>query len=590
MIRAEPARPVQLATALDIRETLGVLGGSLLVVALLLHLTGAAPDLRGDQQWGNLLAFKHLHPDALSGDIFYGPDYYRAFNPGFFSLQAWVARITGEDVEGALGWLAWPIGVLYVAGHYALFRHLTGNWQAAALGALSAMTVRHCVGGEYWGFAGVRDVLPRAVASGLTPLLLLAFLRLRGRPSFAVYFLALGLAANLHPVSGLHLAQISAVAHLWLSRFRLRAWRDVLAGIPLFVVGALPFIVRYVAVQDPLTDPALLPAVRSALHYRYPYLLLPLEPPTLVSVAVHVALPAVVLLCVARRRDTPHAFRVLLVFAGAALVVGIGGIALVQAIGALSDTPYLDIHQLRAARFVYPTLLASFPLAYAALLRGRTRHAWLLLTGLLVLSAIPPASVIHAVSPERREAVRRVLRGGERAATAARAARASGAERRLWRFAGAHTPADGLVFTDSFAFRYNTRRPITGSRKDGGVVVAGTGPFYRWYAYMREIEDCRRRRGEACWFALAEKHEADYAVLDPELDRAVPTPGWTSVWSEPGWSFWRRDRVARGLPGPTGARYDSPMRSPRPSVSLVPEADSRCVESVAPPLDILVPA
>ena len=119
---------------------------------------------------------------------------------------------------------------LYLVGHYALFRALTGSWLAAALGALSALAVRDALGGEYWGFGGLRDVLSRAIASGLTPLLLLAFLRLRGQPFFAVYFILVGLVANLHPVSGLHLAQISALTHLWLGRFRLPAWRDQLIG------------------------------------------------------------------------------------------------------------------------------------------------------------------------------------------------------------------------------------------------------------------------------------------------------------------------------------------------------------------------
>lgn len=530
------------------REILGVLGGALLVVALLLHGNGPEPDLRGDQQWGNLMAFKHLHPEALPGDVFYGPPYYRGYNPAFFSLQAWIARVTGADVEAALRLLTWPIGVLYLIGHYALFRYLTGSRLAAALGALSALVVRNSLGGEYWGFGGLRDTLPRAIASGLTPVLLLAFLRLRGRPLFAGYFLLVGLAANLHPVSGLHLAQISAVAHLWLSRFQFRAWWDVLLGIPLFAVGALPFILRYVPAQEHLTDPALLPMVREALHYRYPYLLFPLEPSAMISVAFHAALPAAVLLWVARRGERPEGFRALLVFGAAALVVGLGGIAVIQGIGVLSGTPYVDIHQLRATRFMYPVLLAAFPLAYAALLRARSARAWLLLAALLVLSAIPPGSVIHAVSAERRDAVKRALGmpgspSGVAAAGPVAVEPSPGAEERLWDFAAGHTEPDALVFTDSFAYRYETRRPITGSFKDGGIVIAGTGPFYRWYVYMREIEDCRRRRGEACWFALAEKYQGRYAVVDPELDRAAPADDrWTRIWSEKGWSLWRRGR------------------------------------------------
>ena len=529
------------------REIFGVLGGALLVVALLLRWDGPERDLRGDQQWGNLIALKHLQPDALPGDVFYGRAYYRGFNPAFFALQAWVARVTGADVEEALLLLAWPIGVLFLIGHYTLFRSLTGSWQAAALGALSAMAVRHSLGGEYWGFGGLRDALPRVIASGLTPLLLLVFLRLRGRPFFAGYFFLVGLAANLHPVSGLHLAQITAVAHLWLSRFQLPAWRDVLVGIPIFVAGALPFILCYVPAQEPLTDPALLPAVREALHYRYQYLLFPLDPSAVTSVVFHAALPAVVLLWVACRGETPEHFRALGVTGVAALAVGVGGIAAIQGIGALSGTPYVDIHQLRATRFMYPVLLASFPLAYAGLLRVRSPQAWLLLTALVILSVVPPGSVIHAVSAERREAVKRALGMPVSAASSTSARPAGGeespsveAEQRLWGFAMQHTEPNGLVFTDSFAFRYKTRRPITGSFKDG-IIIAGTRPFYWWYVYMRDIEDCRLRRGETCWFALAEKYDAHYAVVDPQLDRAAPADSrWTRVWSEPGWSLWRR--------------------------------------------------
>jgi hypothetical protein len=197
---------------------------------------------------------------------------------------------------------------------------------------------------------------------------------------------------------------------------------------------------------------------------------------------------------------------------------------------------------------MYPALLAAFPLAYASLLRARRPRAWLVLAALLVLSAIPPGSVIHAVSQERRDAVKRALgievsgpSPGPAAPPAGAEAASRGAERGLWRFAAQHTEPAALVFTDSFAFRYETLRPITGSFKDGGIVIAGTGPLYRWYVYMREVEECRRRRGEGCWFALADRYRGRYAVVDPELDRAVPPDGrWTRIWSESGWSFWRR--------------------------------------------------
>jgi hypothetical protein len=516
--------------------------GAVLVVALCRLLEGPAVSLRGDQQWGNLMALKHLHPDWLQGDLFFGPDYFRGYNPAFFSLQAWIAGRLGGDLEAALRALVWPIGTLFVVGQYVLFRSLTGSPLAAALGALSALTVRHALGGEYWGFAGVRDVLPRAVASGLTPLLLLVFLRMRERPFFAGYFLLVGGMANLHPVSGLHLAMISAVAHLWLARFGWRAWRDVVAGAGLFTVAVLPFVLRYFPAREALTDPALLPVVRAALHARYDYLLLPIDLATLISVSFHAALPAALFAWALRVFWGSADVRVLAVFAVASLGVGLGLTAAIQGLGAALDRPYLDVHQLRAARFVYASLLAGFPLAFLWLARRATPSAWLALAFLAVVSLVPPGWVLHSLLERPRAVVKQVLgllveaapvRGPEAEASAR-------AERALFARVTRDSARNELFFTDSFQFRYETLRPITGSFKDGGIIIAGTAPFYRWYVYTREVQQCRARRGRGCWLELARRHGARHAVGDPQLDGVTGAEGWTRVWSEAGWALWRR--------------------------------------------------
>ena len=48
-------------------------------------------------------------------------------------LHAAVARRLGGDVGRALGWLGWLIGALFIAGHYAFFRAVTGQVAPAAL-------------------------------------------------------------------------------------------------------------------------------------------------------------------------------------------------------------------------------------------------------------------------------------------------------------------------------------------------------------------------------------------------------------------------------------------------------------------------
>ncbi|HEY7654412.1 MAG TPA: hypothetical protein VIG07_16475 [Methylomirabilota bacterium] len=516
--------------------------GSVMLVALCLYLEGPAVALRGDQQWGNLMALKHLHPDWLQGDLFFGPDYFRGYNPAFFSLQARIAGALGGDPEAALRLLVWPVGMLFFVGHYVLFRSLTGSWMAAALGAVSAMTVRHALGGEYWGFGGLRDVLPRAVASGLTPLFVLAFLRLRERRLFAVYFLLLGGMANLHPVSGLHLAMICGVAHLWLERFRGKAWRDVLGGAALFTLAVLPFVLRYFPARENVTDPALLPIVRQALHVRYDYLLYPLDVRSLLSVAFHAALPAGLFAWGAWVFRGRADVRVLTVLGVASLGVGLVGTAAIQTIGSILDRPYLDVHQLRATRFMYASLLAGFPLAFLWLSRRRTRAAWVGLAILAIVSLVPPHWLLHSVLERPREVVKRALGlpVDSPRVEGIDAEASSRAERELWRFVAGSSARNELFFTDSFAFRYETRRPITGSFKDGGIIIAGTAPFYRWYVYMREVRECREQRGQGCWLALARRYGARNAITDPDLDGVTDGDGWVRSWSERGWAVWSR--------------------------------------------------
>ncbi|MBI3457155.1 MAG: hypothetical protein HY002_15365, partial [Candidatus Rokubacteria bacterium] len=88
------------------------------------------------------------------------------------------------------------------------------------------------------------------------------FLRWRRHGSFVVFYLGLGVLFNVHPVSAYHLAQVTALAHLWAARFRVRALAEVGVGMVLFGLGALPYVLRFFPARDNLSDPTLLPLVR----------------------------------------------------------------------------------------------------------------------------------------------------------------------------------------------------------------------------------------------------------------------------------------------------------------------------------------
>jgi hypothetical protein len=163
---------------------------------------------------------------------------------------------------------------------------------------------------------------------------------------------------------------------------------------------------------------------------------------------------------------------------------------------------------------------------------------------LVAASLVPPGALIHAFSPEARGAVKHALGFGPRPAPAA-AAVDPAPKRALWAWTAAATPPAALVFTDDFEFRLRTHRAITGSFKDGAFMfLAGSGPLAAWYALDRERTACRAAGGAGCWFELARRLGADYAVLDPGLGRAAPPDDFERVWAQDGWSLWRRRGAA----------------------------------------------
>jgi len=521
--------------------------GSLLLSGALVALD-TSDEFRSDQQAYNLLVERKLDPSLLARDPIFGrePDLFHV--PWFLDLQAWLARRAGGDPERALAWLAWLMGALYLAGHYALFRAVSGRPLPAALAAIGALAVRNSLGGEFWGFDGLRSAATRTIMAGLTPLLLLLFLRWRERGRFPAFFLLPGMLFNVHPVSAYQLAQATGLAHVWLAPRRLRAAGQVAIGAGLFVLGALPYVARFFPLRDNVSEAADLALARAALDYRFPYLLYPIALPALLSVAFHASLLVCVWLWWRRRGRPSPAMSALEPVLVAAVALGLLGPALFQALGRWLDRPYVDIQQLRSVRLAYPILLCALALTYARLLDRGTRGARAAVALLLLASLVSPAWLIHAASEERREAVKARLGLGPaaRAPTATQADPGApadpGAVEELWRWARRETPSGALFLSDDFHFRLEAHRAITGSYKDGSFAfLAGSRPLVAWYRLMRETEACRAAGSRACWFALGRRLGVDYVVVDPRLPAAAnPPPDFTETWTRGGWSVWKR--------------------------------------------------
>jgi hypothetical protein len=506
-----------------------------------LMLVGHA-DLRADQNAYNLLVAKKLAPDLFARDALYRHDPDLLHVPWFLEVHAALARRLGGDVERALGWLGWLIGAVFVAGHFVFFRAVAGRPAPAALATLGAVTLRNALGGEVWGLDAMSSATTRTILAGLIPLLLLLFLKARPRPWLPAYWGLLGLLFNIHPVSAYHLAQVTAVAHLWQERFRRRALAQVALGVALFVVGTLPYTVPFFAGREGGGPPAL---VRAALDYRFPYLFYPIALNALLSVAFHMAVPLAAWLWWRRRGEPSTVLTPLAPVMGAAVVLGFAGTAAIQALGAWLDRPYLDIQELRLLRLPYPILLGGLALAYARLLATPRPRARVAVVLLLLVSLVPPGQMIHSFSYETRAAVKHALGMGP--APVAAAAADPVPRRALWAWAASATPPSALFFTDDFEFRLRTRRSITGSFKDGAFMfLAGSGPLAQWYVLEHERTACRAAGGSGCWFGLARRLGADYAVLDPGLAGAAGSApaDFERVWAQDGWSVWRRRGAA----------------------------------------------
>jgi hypothetical protein len=522
-------------------ECVCVVLGATLVIALLIATGGDSQDLRGDQEEINLIVEKRLHPEILPRDALYGSYVIDLYTPSFIRLQAAASQWVGGDPVAALRLLIWPLGFLYLVGHYVLFRSLTGCALAAALGAISALTVRNALAGEYWGFDGLRAIQPRTVLAGMTPLLLLAFLRWRHRRGFPLYFFGLGLLFNVHPVGALHLAQVTAVGHLWLQRFRRHAWRQVVVGAPLFAIGALPLARLLVTRRQQLTEPSTLAELRSALALRFSYTFYPIPIDTIVSVTIHALLLLGVTVWLLRLGAVGSDLMQLLALAAVAVLLGLGGTAAIQGAALLTNRPYVDVLEMRTSKFVYPILLCALATFYASLLSRKSFRGYLALVGVCLFTLVPPQAMIHSVSRERRDAIKRVLGGTALSHAEAAPTESLAPPPALLGWARTSIPQDALVMTDLDEFRVQTLRSITGTVKDGGwQYVGGSRPFHAWYTYIRDVEHCRHARGRDCWFELALRYRADHVLVDPGVADATPTEDFRRIRSDDHWSVWRR--------------------------------------------------
>lgn len=229
------------------RELVVVILVLLLVVIAWTTFSALHPTITGgDLNLVATMVAKDLDPGLYPRDDIFSTDtYYRFYTPLYRWLVAQFWQISGS-FEGGLVYLTPLVLAFYLAGMFALSRRVIGNtWLALGITVASA-NYYEAMGEELWGVGGSQFLMSRAVYTAAAPFLFLWFLSFLAQPGWfkgIVLGLAIGLAANLHPVSGWQFAilVIGLTGLVFgLKRAGWRRWGILLALTGAISLGALP--------------------------------------------------------------------------------------------------------------------------------------------------------------------------------------------------------------------------------------------------------------------------------------------------------------------------------------------------------------
>lgn len=492
------------------------------------------------------LAQRLYHPDHFTGDewLALGAE---VFSHAYSALLGGVLQLVA-DPQLAVGLLGAAAMVVYVAGLARLLGAL-GDRRTVAVGLVALVGVpalfdpvfQAALGGPFaWETTrlaalslGPGDGLPRDLVFALFPWLVV---RLLEEPSPVLWrrlvpYALLGLVANLHPLTAVHLAVVAGFFELARER-SVAALRFVVVSAAVFAVGAAPYVVQYLAA--PRTEGTLDAAVAAwrvfGIHGETAGAWVArMEPLLLLGLVAGGALVAGLRGEVGRpaRRTLVVGLLVLAVAAAAPLVAWVAEplrafqfqrlgrpAAVLLVVGSLahlgSDSVRRD-RRLRAALgagvayLLLVGVLAWLPGAASPLHRAVRR--WERARG---VEAVPPA-------PEgliERDVAR------EPASSPTLSAAFEG----LAAAVRAQVPPGSVVLVppEHFgAFRGYARRGTSVTRKEGGFAVTFLGgEGMRWFEAYRDAVRTYASGDARAWAELAERHGAHHVVVE----QGVPAP------------------------------------------------------------------
>lgn len=475
------------------------------------------------------IALRQADPSLYPGDT------WLATTAGVFSVAySWlIAALLSfiDDPIAALRLLSIPAHAVLIAGTWRLAERFGGR--AAAVAATLLVALPPC---SVIVFAP-GAALPRDLVFAALPWLTLALVDAPSPRRAVVVFGALGLLANLHPLTGLHFAALFLVVGLVLDPTPRGAAACAVRGVA-FAVGASPYAAQYLA------RPAAVGDVDPAVYaWRLPEMAgesvgawaARMEP------AIWLGAAAAVLAVAARRLGAtpPRALVVVLVvsFAFAALGPTIGRLApplravQLARFERVSDWCAVVVAAVCLATAWRARAFAAVSAALACVAastiqagafddapgpRGPIARVGRLIdrgAGVPFARPVPPAlrprtDVVDPTSPDNREAFLAVCR-----------------------FAREETAEDALFLVPPEhwgPFRVYARRGVFVTRKEGGAALSFLGAQgARWFDDYSAAVEAYAAGDQGRLGAFAEQRGADYVVADPGT---IPPP-WPLVLS-----------------------------------------------------------
>ena len=241
-------------------------GKDLTIVVLILGLVMAAwiidslrkfDAINNDMHVVATMVAKDLNPNLYLQDVNYATnELYRFYTPTYRWLLGRLWQVTGE-FELGLVWLTPIVLGVYLAGMFWLLRRVTKNtWVALGVTVASA-AYYETMGQEIWGSGSSTLMLARTIYTATVPFLTILILDTwQTKPSWTKVIglgFGLGVIANLHPPSGLHLtvAVVGMLALLYGFRSGwLQFWLKLGAMGLATLVGVGPTSLNYVRGTD----------------------------------------------------------------------------------------------------------------------------------------------------------------------------------------------------------------------------------------------------------------------------------------------------------------------------------------------------